>query len=114
MDGHIHDCYRCHREILNQKGKPMIRPSVKAAFKVEELVYQFQNVDVPDGYLTTGSIQEVNEKYKDEYLVGEAENRLLLIEDQLLGMGPEYIEDWKILNRDKRQLEKFIKKWGKT
>jgi hypothetical protein len=71
-------------------------------------------VDVPDGYLTTGSIQEVNEKYDDKYLVGEAENRLLLIEDQLLGMGPEYIEDFSILNRDKRQLEKFIKKWGKT
>tara|TARA_R110000764_G_scaffold129922_2_gene217674 strand:+ start:216 stop:509 length:294 start_codon:yes stop_codon:yes gene_type:complete len=88
-----------------------VRSIVRAAFRVDELVEQFQNVDVPDGVLVTGSIEEVNEKYDDRWLIGEAENRLLLIEDQLLGIDPEHIEDWKILSRDKRQLENFIKKY---
>jgi hypothetical protein len=88
-----------------------IRAIVKAAYKVDELVEQFTNIDVPDGYLKSGCIEEINKKYNDVYLVGEAENRLLLIEDQLRSIGPEYVEDWKVLKRDERQLNNFIKKW---
>tara|TARA_R110000803_G_C11735897_1_gene290328 strand:+ start:94 stop:363 length:270 start_codon:yes stop_codon:yes gene_type:complete len=83
-----------------------LRPIVKAAFKVDELRYQFQEVDVPDGYLTTGSIEEVNEKYDDKYLVGEAENKLDIAMD-------EYNQEEECWIRDAIQLRKFIKKWKK-
>ena len=90
-----------------------IRPIVKAAWKVDELVYQFEEIDVPDGYLVTASIEEVNDKYDDSYLVGEAKNRLSLVQDQLDSISKEgWPEDWKIYNRDKRQLTSFITKWG--
>ena len=88
-----------------------IRPIVKAAFKVSELVEQFENIDVPDGYLETGTPEEVNEKYDDAYLVNEARHRLDLVQDQIDNEPygeplPEY------LKRDKRQLTNFIRKWG--
>ena len=89
-----------------------IRPIVKAAFKVGELVYQFEDIDVPDKMLETGCIDEVNEKYDDAHLIGEAENRLLLIKDQLEFIdAADHGEDWKILSKDDRQLRRFIKKW---
>lgn len=53
-----------------------MRNIVKDAFKCDELVYQFERIDVEDGLLETGSMEEVNEKYSDEYIIGEAENRL--------------------------------------
>ena len=46
-------------------------------------MYQFEQIDVPDGQLETASIEEVNEKYDDQYLIGEAKHRLDLVEDQL-------------------------------
>ena len=90
-----------------------LRPIVKAAFKVDELVHQFQEIDVPDGYLEKGTAKEVNEKFDDAYQVGEARNRLLLVQDQLDAIYyDEHSEDWKILSRDKKQLSRFIKKWA--
>ena len=89
-----------------------IRPIVKHAFKVDELVEQFENIDVPDKVLLTGTKEEVNEKYDDAYLVGEARNRLLLIEDQLRNISEDHVEDWKIFSRDERQLKRFISKWS--
>ena len=90
-----------------------IRPIVRAAFKVDELVDQFENIDVPDGVLVTGDIAEVNERFDDEYLVNEAENRLLLVKDQLECITPNHAVDWKILNRDQKQLTQFIRKFSK-
>lgn len=89
-----------------------IRPIVKAAFKVDELVEQFENIDVPDGVLETGSIDEVNEKFSDSYLIGEAKNRLSMIDDQIDNISHYDSEDRKLLMKDKRQLASFIKKWG--
>jgi hypothetical protein len=90
-----------------------IRPIVKAAFKVNELVEQFENIDVPDGILETGSPEEVNEKFDDAYLVSEARNRLDLVNDQLDNITRGvHVEDWKVLSRDKNQLTKFISRWG--
>ena len=88
-----------------------IRPIVKHAFKVDELVEQFENIDVPDKVLETGTPEEVNEKFNDAYLVGEARNRLLLVEDQLRNISEDHVEDWKIYSRDERQLKRFISKW---
>ena len=88
-----------------------IRPIVKHAFKVDELVEQFVNIDVSDKTLLTGTPEEVNEKFDDAYLVGEARNRLLLIEDQLRNIDEDHVEDWKIYSRDERQLKRFISKW---
>ena len=83
-----------------------IRPIVKAAFKINELYLQFTEIDVPDGYLETGSIEEVNERYSDEYLIGEAKNRLSI------AMDPYNQADahWR---HDAAQLRRFIKRWKK-
>ena len=90
-----------------------LRPIVKAAFKVDELVHQFQEVDVPDGHLDTGSEAEVNEKFDDAYLIGEAKNRLLLVRDQLDAIDWDDLHsiDWKIFSRDEKQLTNFIKRF---
>ena len=54
-----------------------LRPIVKAAFKCDELVYQFTEIDVADGLLAGNDVRaEVNEQYADEYILREAENRL--------------------------------------
>ena len=82
-----------------------IRPIVRAAFRVNELLYQFQDIDVPDRLLETGSIQEVNKKYSDEYIIGEAKNRLDIAMDEL----NQEEESWR---KDAAQLRRFIKKWG--
>ena len=103
-----------------------IRPIVKHAFKVNELVEQFENIDVPDKVLLTGTKEEINEKYDDAYLVGEARNRLLFVEDQLRAISfpsnnrfvteriiaEKNADDWKIFRRDERQLKRFISKWS--
>ena len=81
-----------------------IRPIVKAAFKVNELVYQFEDIDVPDGYLQTGTIEEVNEKYDDQYLIAEAKNRLDIAMD-------DYHQNEECWRKDAAQLRRFIKKW---
>jgi hypothetical protein len=89
-----------------------IRPIVKAAFKVDELVEQFVNIDVPDKYLEHGTPEEVSKKYDDAYLIGEAKNRLDMVLDQIR-CCPDYDEDMKVYRRDERQLRNFIKRWSK-
>ena len=88
----------------------MIRPIVKAAFKVSELHHQFFEIDIADGYLSNGSeaevMAEVNEKYSDAYLIGEAENRLDIALDPYNQDEPE----WR---KDAAQLRRFIKRWSK-
>ena len=64
--------------------------------------------------LQTASINEVNEKYSDEHLIGEARHRLDLVEDQLNYWDAYMLgDDGPVLRRDKRQLVSFIKKWSK-
>jgi len=83
-----------------------IRPIVKAAFKVSDLVYQFEDIDVPDGYLQTGTIEEVNEKYDDQHLIAEAKTRLDIAMD-------DYNQDEECWRKDADQLRRFIKKWDR-
>ena len=82
-----------------------IRPIVRDAFKVDELVHQFEDIDIADGYLKTASIEEVNEKYDDAYLISEARHRLDIAMDPI----NQEEADWR---RDAKQLRRFIKKWG--
>jgi len=81
-----------------------IRPIVKDAFKVNELVYQFCVIDLEDGYLDEATPEEVNEKYSDEYIIKEAYHRL----DIAMDPANQEEEDWR---RDAAQLRRFIKKW---
>jgi hypothetical protein len=87
-----------------------IRQIVRDAFKVDELVHQFTDIDVGDKLLVDGSLQEVSDKFDDAYIVGEAENRLAIVQENI-----DYLYDWdddmKMYQRDKRQLTRFIKKW---
>ena len=83
-----------------------IRPIVKAAFKVNELVYQFQEIDVDDGLLETGTAKEVNEKYDDAHIVGEARYRLDIAMDD----DNQEEECWQ---KDAVQLRRFLSKWPK-
>tara|TARA_R100001244_G_C5067942_1_gene110626 strand:+ start:70 stop:420 length:351 start_codon:yes stop_codon:yes gene_type:complete len=81
-----------------------IRQIVKDAFKVDELVYQFREIDVPDGYLKTGTIENVNETYNDIWIMHEAYNKLDIAMDECNQEEPEWRED-------AAQLRRFIKKW---
>jgi len=82
-----------------------IRKIVKDAFKCNELVYQFGIIDVEDTLLVDGTEAEVNEKYSDAYIIGEAENRLAICNAN---------EDDPDYQRDARQLERFINKYSKA
>ena len=84
-----------------------IRPIVKAALKVNELLYQFEVIDIEDGLLTSyeNLEEEINDKYSDEYIIGEAENRLDIAMDE---MNQEE-ECWR---KDAAQLRRFIKRWS--
>ena len=82
-----------------------IRKIVKDAFKCNELVYQFTRIDVEDGLLVDGTEEEVNEKYSDAYIIGEADNRLDICNEN---------EDDPDYQRDARQLERFINKYSKA
>jgi len=90
------------------KTNYFIRQIVKDAFKVGELAYQFEVIDVEDGLLQPGPDidKEVNEKYDDEYIIKEARNRLDIAMDPVNQEEPE----WR---RDAEQLRKFIKKYTK-
>ena len=90
-----------------------IRPIVRAAFKVDQLVYQFTRIDVEDSLLLKGDMEEVNAKYDDDYIVGEAENQLDIADDNLRN-GGWYGEDLKVYQRDARQLRTFLKRFKKA
>lgn len=84
--------------------KQKIRPIVRDAFKVDELVHQFEDIDIADGYLQTASIEEVNEKYSDAHLISEALYRLDIAMDE----DNQVEECWQ---DDAKQLRRFIKRW---
>ncbi len=90
-----------------------IRPIVSAAFKCDELIYQFTRIDVEDGLLVKGDIEEVNAKYDDEYIIGEAENRLDISQCNLEEGGWEG-EMLKTYQREARQLQSFLKRFNKA
>ena len=88
-----------------------IRPIVKAAFRVNELVYQFDVIDCEDGLLAgDDTVSEVNDAYSDSYIIGEAQHRLDITNANL--SDRPYGEDLKAYKRDHRQLTRFIEKWS--
>lgn len=84
-----------------------IRKIVKDAFKVDELVHQFSEIDLEDGLLETGNIIEVNEKYSDAHILYEAKWKLEIAQGNVDADGDL---DWI---KDAKQLRKFISKWDK-
>jgi len=90
-----------------------IRKIVKDAFKCNELVYQFTRIDVEDGLLIDGTEEEVNEKYSDAYILGEANNRLDISRENIQDGGWDG-EDLKMHKREFRQLSNFINKHKKA
>ena len=89
-----------------------IRPIVRAAFKVDQLVYQFERIDVEDGLLVNGDMAEVNAKYDDAHIIDDAENQLDIAEDNLRAGWSG--EDLKVYRRDARQLRAFLKRFKKA
>lgn len=97
-----------------------LRQIVKDAWKCDELVYQFERIDVEDGYLNWENCQQdVNEKYSDEYIIGEAENRLDISRSNI-----SWLENWDgtisddvmypIHKKEALQLERFLAKHKKV
>lgn len=85
-----------------------LRPIVKDAFKCRALEYQFEVIDVEDGILTSDDVEaEVNEKYSDAYILGEADNRLDICHS---GDNMDY-EDYRL---EARELERFINKYSRV
>lgn len=87
-----------------------LRPIVKAAFKCDALVYQFTRVDVDDGLITAsdydGIVAEVNDRYVDDAIIREAQNRLDICNDPYHQQDPDYA-------REARQLRAFLKRFNK-
>jgi hypothetical protein len=93
-----------------QKEVPMankIRPIVRAAFRCEGLVYQFERIDVEDGLLVNGDMAEVNAKYDDAHIIDDAENRLDICLDGYNLDDPDFI-------REARQLRAFLNRFKKA
>ena len=88
-----------------------IRPIVRAAFKCDALAYQFTELDVEDGLIEAtdydGIVAEVNERYVDDAIIREAENRLDICNDPYNQRDPDYI-------REARQLRAFLKRFNKA
>lgn len=85
-----------------------IRPIVRAAFKCDALDYQFSRIDVEDGLLDGNNVvADVNAKYSDADILGEAEHRLDICNDPYNQDDPDY-------RRDARQLRAFIKRFSKA
>jgi len=84
-----------------------IRPIVRAAYKCDALVYQWTEIDVEDGLLVDGSMAEVSEKYSDDGIIADAENRLDICNDGSNPDDPDY-------KREARQLRSFLKRFNKA
>ena len=81
-----------------------IRQIVKDALKCDALIYQFSVIDIEDKILVDASDEEINEKFDDAYIIGEAENRLDICMDPL----NQEEADWRY---DAKQLRKFLAKY---
>lgn len=90
-----------------------LRQIVKDAWKVDQLVYQFTRIDCEDGLLTEGSMAEVNEKYTDAYIIGEAEHHQYLSHLNIKEGGYDG-EDLKLHKREYAQATRFLAKHRKA
>lgn len=88
-----------------------LRQIVKDAFKCDELVYQFEVVDVEDGLLAgVDVISEVNAKYSDDDIVAQADDSLDIAYDNIRDCHSDR-EMLAIHKKEARQLERFLKKY---
>jgi len=91
-----------------------IRPIVRAAFRCDELAYQFTRIDVEDGVLPGIDVRaEVNQQYADDYILREAKNCLDISLENVLDCSNHPEEDeYKMHRREALQLQKFIAKFS--
>jgi hypothetical protein len=93
------------------------RPLSRAAHRIPYLRQQFEEVDVEDGLLKTGSAKEVGETYDDAYIINEAKNRLMLAEDSLNELANEDDKGpgstYAFFKKAATQLRNFLKKYDK-
>ena len=83
-----------------------IRTIVKDAFKIDELKnFWWGEVDIEDGRLYLGTIEEVNEKYNDQYIIADVLNLLDIYNTQDDCDAQEYKKDLK-------QVKKFLVKYN--
>ena len=90
----------------------MLKEVLKDAMKVDELVNQLQEVDHDCGF-HDGSFEGMLGYYTKDIIIAEAKNRLDMANENLedtFGYEEGDVE-YKTIKREKRQLEKFIKKW---
>lgn len=94
-----------------------LRQIVKDAFKCDELIYQFSEIDVEDGLLAGVDVMaEVNAEYHDDGIIAQAENRLDIAYDNIDSLTswdgrPTHPEDYRLHKKEARQLERFLKKY---
>ena len=91
----------------------MLKEVLKDAMKVDELVNQLQEVDHDCGF-HDGSFEGMLGYYTKDIIIAEAKNRLDMANENLedaFGYEEGDVE-YKTIKREKRQLEKFIKKWS--
>lgn len=94
-----------------------LRQIVKDAFKCDELVYQFSEIDVEDGIIAGVDVMaEVNAEYHDDGIIAQAENRLDIAYDNIDSLtdwygNPTHPEDYRLHKKEARQLERFLKKY---
>jgi regulator of RNase E activity RraB len=94
-----------------------LRQIVKDAFKCDELVYQFEEIDVEDGIIAGVDVMaEVNAKYHDDGIIAQAEWRLDIAYDNIDSLtrfdgSTEFPDDLAIHKKEARQLERFLKKY---
>ncbi|WP_296635940.1 hypothetical protein [Polaribacter sp.] len=91
-----------------------IKVMLKDAMKVDELVIQLNEVDKECGF-HDGSFEGMLGYYTKDIIIAEAKNRLDMANenlglDSMFGMSPED-DMYSIHMKEKRQLERFIKKW---
>ena len=88
----------------------MLNKVLKDAMKVNELVNQLQEVDHECGY-HNGSVEGMLAYYTKDIIIAEAKNRLDMANENL-DYYDKYDEEYQTHMKDKKQLKKFIKKWG--
>ena len=94
-----------------------LRQIVKDAFKCDELVHQFGEIDVEDGLLAGVDVMaEVNAQYHDDGIIAQAENRLDIAYDNIDSLtswdgSTSHSYDLAIHKKEARQLERFLKKY---
>jgi len=86
-----------------------IRTIVKDAFKIDELKNNYwSRVYVEDGLLLNGTIEEVNEKFNDGFIIDEVLNLL-----DVYNCKDELDYEDKIIRNDLKQIKQFLIKYNK-